>query len=71
MKTYRIEHFHRGDKVYQLENEKLIMVVFGMDEKSNELFCGWQEENEKIHVHKFKPEELRKERDLNLLTQVF
>jgi hypothetical protein len=71
VKSYKTEHFYQGEKVYHLKNEKLIMVVFGLDKISNTLFCGWIEKNDNVIVHQFKPEELRKERDLNLMTRVF
>ena len=71
MKAYRLEHFYQGEKVYQLENEKLIMNVISLDKTTNTIFCAWLNKDNDVFVQHFKPDNLRKERDLNLLTRVF
>lgn len=71
MKAYQLEHFYQGEKVYQLKNEKLIMTVISLDKNTNTIFCGLLNKDNDVSVQHFKPVELRKERDLNLLTRVF
>jgi uncharacterized protein YodC (DUF2158 family) len=59
-----INDFKVGDKVYHLSNKNLIMVVIEVNTSMHEITCRWVDNNGRVQVKEFMPEELGDSGDL-------